>query len=88
MTSPAYQSIAVPPLDPKDPFFGASLRDPAVRADPHARLRAVSPVRELPFGVFRLARYSDCRRLLRDVPTAWGASLFRVLGRVPLRLSA
>ncbi|MBK7948212.1 MAG: cytochrome P450 [Deltaproteobacteria bacterium] len=73
MSRPAYQSIAdLPPLDPKDPFFGANPFDPSFRGDPHARLarlRAVAPVSELPFGVFRLARYADCQRLLRDVPT-------------------
>jgi cytochrome P450 len=73
MTTPAYRSFAeLAPLDPNDPFFGANPLDPAFRADPYARLarlRSVAPVSELPFGVFRLARWEDCHRLLRDVPT-------------------
>ena len=73
MTPPAYQSIAdLPPLDPNDPFLGANPLDPAFRADPHARLarlRELRPVSELPFGVFRLTRYDDCLRLLREVPS-------------------
>lgn len=32
-------------------------------------LRRVAPVNETPMGFFRLSRYSDCVRLLRDVPS-------------------
>jgi hypothetical protein len=64
--------MALPPLDPADPFLGASPLDPAFRADPHprlARLRELAPIHELPFGLWRLSRYDDCLRLLREVPS-------------------
>jgi cytochrome P450 len=58
--------------NPSDPFLGVNTLDPAFRADPHpalARLRASSPVNEVaPIGLWRLTRYADCLRLLRDAP--------------------
>lgn len=54
-----------------DPWRGANPLDPAYRADPHtalARLRETDPVNETPFG-WRLTRYADVERLLKDVPT-------------------
>jgi hypothetical protein len=56
----------------EDPWHGANPVDPAFRADPYpflARLRARAPVSSTPIGVWRLARYADCVRLLREVPT-------------------
>jgi len=56
----------------KDPWVGANLFDPALRADPHpalARLRELDPVNETPLGFWRLTRYDDVLRLLREVPT-------------------
>jgi hypothetical protein len=58
-----------------DSWCGANVLDPehqqAFRADPHpflAHLRSVDPVNETPLGVWRLTRYDDVVRLLRDVP--------------------
>ena len=55
-----------------DPWHGANPADPAFRADPHpalARLRAEHPVDETPLGLFRLTRYADVVRLLKEVPS-------------------
>ncbi|MEX2207316.1 MAG: cytochrome P450 [Myxococcota bacterium] len=57
---------------PPDPFLGANPLDPAFRADPHPalkRLRETHPVHETVIGLWRLTRYADCLRLLRDAPT-------------------
>jgi len=56
----------------RDPWVGANLFDPALRANPHpalARLRELDPVNETPLGFWRLTRYDDVLRLLREVPT-------------------
>jgi len=55
-----------------DPWKGANPLDPAFRDDPHtplARLRRLDPVNQTPLGIWRLARYEDCVRLLREVET-------------------
>ena len=55
-----------------DPWSGANPLDPAYRADPHPflkRLRESDPVNQTPVGIWRLTRYADVERLLRDVPT-------------------
>ena len=55
-----------------DPWYGANPLDPAFRADPHpglARLRADAPVNRTPLGFWRLTRYADIVRLLKEVPT-------------------
>jgi len=55
-----------------DPWVGANPLDPAFRANPHpylSRLRALDPVNRTPLGFWRLTRYADVERLLRDVPT-------------------
>ena len=57
---------------PTDPFLGANPLDPAFRADPHPalrRLRETHPVHDTSIGLWRLSRYADCVRLLRDAPT-------------------
>jgi hypothetical protein len=54
-----------------DPWLGANPVDPAFRDDPYgplARLRELDPVNLTPLGVWRLTRYADVVRLLRDVP--------------------
>lgn len=54
-----------------DPWHGANPLDPAFRDDPHPalrRLREEAPVAPTPFGFWRLARYADCVRLLREIP--------------------
>ncbi len=55
-----------------DPWLGANPLDPAVRANPYPyfkRLREYDPVNETPLGVFRLTRYDDVVRMLREVPS-------------------
>lgn len=55
-----------------DPWRGANPLDPAFRDDPYPalnRLREIEPVNRTPFGIWRLTRYDDVVRLLRDVPT-------------------
>ncbi len=55
-----------------DPWLGANPLDPAFHADPYPalkRLREIDPVNETPFGFWRLTRYDDVVRLLREVPT-------------------
>ena len=57
---------------PSDPFLGANPLDPAFRANPHPalkNLRETHPVHDTSIGLWRLSRYEDCVRLLRDVPT-------------------
>ncbi|MBW2665759.1 MAG: cytochrome P450, partial [Deltaproteobacteria bacterium] len=54
-----------------DPWRGANPLDPAFRLDPYPalkRLREIEPVHETPLGIWRLSRYSDCVRMLRDLP--------------------
>jgi cytochrome P450 len=46
--------------------------DPAFRADPYPfleRLREYDPVNETPIGVYRLTRYDDVLRMLKEVPS-------------------
>jgi len=53
-----------------DPWRGANPLDPAFRDDPYpalGRLRELDPVNQTPVGFWRLARYDDCVRLLREV---------------------
>jgi cytochrome P450 len=54
---------------PNDPWSGANPLDPAFRDDPHPalrRLRERDPVNQAPFGLWRLTRYRDVLRLLRE----------------------
>jgi len=54
-----------------DPWSGANPLDPDFRNDPYPalkRLRELDPVNETPIGFFRLSRYNDCQRMLRDLP--------------------
>ncbi|HEY8514391.1 MAG TPA: cytochrome P450 [Candidatus Binatia bacterium] len=58
-------------VDPNDPWRGVDPMDPAVRENPHpylAHLREVDPVNLTPLGFWRLTRYADVERLLKDVP--------------------
>lgn len=55
-----------------DPWLGANPLDPAFRADPYPflkRLRDHDPVNETPIGLFRLTRYDDVVRMLKEVPS-------------------
>jgi cytochrome P450 len=54
-----------------DPWRGANPLDPGFRNDPYPalkRLRELDPVNETPLGLWRLARYDDCMRMLRELP--------------------
>jgi hypothetical protein len=62
------QSPASNPAAP-DPWAGANPFDPAFRNDPYPalrRLREQDPVNQAPFGIWRLSRYRDVVRLLRE----------------------
>ena len=55
-----------------DPWLGVNPSDPAFRADPYpllARLRAYDPVNETPIGLYRLTRYADVIRMVKEVPS-------------------
>ena len=55
-----------------DPWLGVNTLDPAFRADPYPllqRLREYDPVNETPIGLFRLTRYDDVVRMLKEVPS-------------------
>jgi cytochrome P450 len=57
--------------DASDPWRGWNPFDPSQRDDLHAhlaRLRRSDPVNQTPLGLWRLTRYADVVRLLRDVP--------------------
>jgi hypothetical protein len=74
-TSPAARGAEpAPPALPEPSWHGvdATARDPLRYDDPFPslhELRRVAPVNRTPMGVFRLSRYDDCVRLLREVPT-------------------
>jgi cytochrome P450 len=54
----------------EDPWLGANPFDPEHKVHPWpslARLREIAPVHRNPLGNWRLSRYADCVRLLRDV---------------------
>lgn len=54
-----------------DGWCGCNPLDPAYRDDPYPflrHLREVEPVHETPLGVWRLTRYADVVRLLRETP--------------------
>lgn len=55
-----------------DPWLGVFPPLLARQADPYAalaRLREHDPVNETPFGIWRLTRYDDVVRMLREVPS-------------------
>src|SRR5262249_6273569 len=55
-----------------DPWLGVNPIDPEFRADPYPllkRLRDYDPVNETPIGVYRLTRYDDVVRMLKEVPS-------------------
>jgi len=57
-------------VDPSDPWLGSDPADPSFRDDPAPalrRLREIAPVHLSPIGAWRLSRYQDCVRLLREV---------------------
>lgn len=69
---------AAPQLAPEDdswksdPWLGVNPIDPDFRRNPYPylkRLRDYDPVNETPIGVFRLTRYDDVVRMLKEVPS-------------------
>jgi len=55
-----------------DPWLGVNPLDPGFRADPYPLLRRLQehdPVNETPIGLFRLTRYDDVVRMLKEVPS-------------------
>jgi cytochrome P450 len=63
---------ALPACDHADSWHGATPVDPGFRDDPYpalAHLREVDPVNLTPFGIWRLTRFADVERLLKEVPT-------------------
>jgi cytochrome P450 len=55
-----------------DPWLGVHPLSPEFRDDPYpllARLRQHDPVNETPVGIFRLTRYRDVVRMLKEVPS-------------------
>lgn len=55
-----------------DPWLGADPSNPDYRENPAPflrRLREIAPVSCTPLGSWRLVRYDDCVRLLREVPS-------------------
>ena len=64
-----------PNVDPDDPWLGFNLFDPEqsrrILEDPYpvfAHMREVDPVNETPVGIWRLTRYADVVKLLRESP--------------------
>jgi cytochrome P450 len=56
-------------VDPDDPWLGTDPADPDYREDPAPalhKLREIAPVHLSPLGAWRLSRYDDCARLLRE----------------------
>jgi len=54
-----------------DPWRGANPLEPTFRNDPYPalkRLRELEPVHETPLGLWRISRYADCLRMLRELP--------------------
>ncbi|HVP31147.1 MAG TPA: cytochrome P450 [Myxococcota bacterium] len=75
----------------RDPWVGAPLFDPAQRDDPHpalAKLRELDPVNETPLGFWRLTRYDDVVRVLREVPTGVRKADGSLPGRDRIRFEA
>lgn len=70
-----------------DPWLGVNPIDPAFRADPYPfikRLRDYDPVNETPIGLYRLTRYDDVIRMLKEVPSGVRMADGSVFGAVPL----
>jgi cytochrome P450 len=70
-----------------DPWLGVNPIDPAFRTDPYPllkRLRDYDPVNETPIGLFRLTRYEDVIRMLKEVPSGVRMADGSVFGAVPL----
>lgn len=59
------------PLEPVEGWYGADPEDPAHLDDPHPgfkQLREQQPVNRTPWGGWRVSRYDDCVRVLKEIP--------------------
>ncbi len=55
-----------------DPWWGANMMEPGFRENPYPALKRLlekAPVSDTPMGIWRLCRYQDCVRLLKQVRT-------------------
>jgi cytochrome P450 len=78
--SPETDSSEAPTLVPG--WYGADPMDPAHQADPYPgfnQLRETQPVSRTPLGGWRVARYDDCVRVLKEIP----AGMRRTDGLLP-----
>ena len=69
-----------------DPRLGVNTLDPAFKDDPYPflkRLREYDPVNETPIGLFRLTRYDDVVRMLKEVPSGVRMADGTVFGATP-----
>lgn len=60
----------MPNVPEAESWFGVDPNDPTLRADPYPaynRLREIAPVHRTPIGHYRVARYRDVARLLKEV---------------------
>jgi cytochrome P450 len=72
MKTPAHTGCSPHDAWKDDPWLGVNTLDPAFRADPYPflkRLREYAPVNETPIGLFRLTRYDDVVRMLKEAPS-------------------
>jgi len=70
-----------------DPWLGVNPIDPTFKDDPYpflARLREHDPVNETPIGLYRLTRYDDVIRMLKEVPSGVRMADGSVFGGVNL----
>lgn len=70
-----------------DPWLGVNPVDPAFRSDPHPllrRLREYDPVNETPIGLFRLTRYDDVVRMIREVPSGVRMADGSIFAEIPV----
>lgn len=71
----------------QDPWLGVNPMDPDFRHDPYPylkRLRDHDPVNETPIGLWRLTRYDDVIRMLKEVPSGVRMANGTVFGGVNL----
>jgi cytochrome P450 len=69
-----------------DPWLGVNPMDPSFKDDPYPflrRLRDYDPVNLTPIGLWRLTRYDDVIRMLKEVPSGVRMADGTVFGAVP-----
>lgn len=70
----------------QDPWLGVNPLAPGFRDNPYpllARLRSHDPVNETPIGIFRLTRYRDVVRMLKEVPSGVRMADGSIFGALP-----